>query len=282
MCVRMKNMKFDFAKLIAANILCLKWADHFKKGKKKYHIFVNELRNNATPYMELLSPTKKKEFEKDLKVMFYAAEIENELITQFIPIIFYVCRRFNIFKPERVQEIYDQGLVSLRHSVWRYSKDVCTFKTFASNGLLGYIGGYLSHEKNAKTFKKNQIYINIKPLNLENKNSQDFDCHPISKFESAETLLERKEDEITFDYLARKANLTEEEIVLLTIYMERDYVPENFTWRKIYMKKYKTKFGKAICKTTVSQKVNVIKKRLLQAVISLKGEEFSKQYSLVG
>lgn len=274
-------MTVDFDKLIAANLICQKWADHFKTKANGYHVFIADLRRNPSAYLAQLHGQDRHSLELDLKTMFYAAEIENGLIIQYRPSIFYVCRRYRIKGAKIRQDLFDLGLLSLRYSIWRYRKYDCSFKTFAIRGLLTGFKGYLSDRKKAFSSEAKKFDRRVTSLNME-VDQEDYTMIPEFKGESAEEFVIRKEQEITLEMLIKTAKLSATEQELLSFYMDKDNVPENKRWRNYYCDHYKTKYGKTISKSLISDKIRVVRKRLHDALVELKGQEFAGQYSCVG
>lgn len=274
-------MEVDFDKLIAANNLCQKWADHFGTKANAYHIFIADLRKNPQTYLNQLSKVKKKELQKDLSGMFYAAEVENDLIIQYRPTIFYVLNRYRVKNYDFKEDLYDFGLLTMRYSIWRYRKYDCTFKTFVINGLLQSFKGHITNRKKAIESESKNFFRSMYRIDLFSRSDKN-NVHPQSKQETPENYLIRKENEITFDNLVIMANLTDEEKNLLVFYMEKNNIPENFKWRDNYNATYKIKYGKSLTRSSISDRLNGIKKRLLAVVKEIKGEEFASQYSKVG
>lgn len=267
-------MTVDFDKLIACNLVCQKWADHFKTKANSYHVFIADLRRNPSAYLSRLSGKDRLSLESDLKTMFYAAEIENNLIIQYRPSIFYVCRRYRIKGAKVRQDLFDLGLLSLRYSIWRYRKYDCSFKTFAIRGLLTGFKGYLSDKKKALKSKAKKFDRNIISLNLE-ANQEEFSLVPESKEEGPLDHIVRTENEVTFETLTSKALLSKEEIELLSFYMDKNNTPEKFGWRLDYANAYRLRTGKNLSKSSVSDKLLSIKNRLKKALVELKPHDYS-------
>ena len=274
-------MAVDFDKLIAANLICQKWADHFQTQANGYHVFIADLRRNPKAYLAKLEGQDRLSLESDLKEMFYAADIENGLIIQYRPTIFHVCRRYRIKGAKIRQDLFDLGLLSLRYSIWRYRKYDCAFKTFAIRGLLTAFKGYLSDRKKGLVSEAKKFDRSILSLHME-IGQEDYCMIPESKEERPEEYLMRVEGEVTLNMLIKQADLNREEQDLLSFYIDRDNIPENKSWRNHYLIHYKKKHGKSISKSLVSDKIRAIRKRLHDALVELKGQEFAGQYSCVG
>jgi len=274
-------MDVDFNKLIETNNICKSWSQRFKTAVNSYHTFVADLRNNPDKYLSQLSGSERQQLRHDLKVMFYALQVENELIVKFRPMIFHICKRLRIENTKAVDlidEAYAHGLMALRYSVWLYSKPVCSFNTYAFNGIMSALRGFLSHIKKCRNSFKYKVESKMSSLNFVSKEGEKFEFYVASAELPPEQKLMISENEITWDIIRKKANLDKEEQILLTYYMEKRNIPENCGWRKKYLRSYIARKGKKISVSTINERLNRIKNRIRNAVIGIKGEEYANQY----
>ena len=81
--------EFDFARLRESNALLWKWGQNLKIKNNSFLRFVYKIKKNKEEILSQLKTKKlKQEFLKDFEKMFYAEQIENDLILQYRPMVF--------------------------------------------------------------------------------------------------------------------------------------------------------------------------------------------------
>ena len=144
----------DYKKLAKANLKLLFWRDKVRehaKSNKDFRITHNmNAKSNIQKVVRFFKKHKKeavallgKKFEREYKSLFYAFSVENDLITQFIPAIYKVIAIHGVRKDYH-DDFFSELMISLRDSVWMYTRPEIKFTTYAINGI-----------------KKNIIYLKI-------------------------------------------------------------------------------------------------------------------------
>ncbi len=146
-------MEIDYAKLAKANNLVFKWRNklksHINKKNIKFFSQTYGLRpvSGTLIYVKFFTKNYKEavnilgsEFEKEYKDLFYAFEIENDLIKQYQPAIYrYGMQRLFSNKGKRneyeVDELESYLLLCLRDCVWNYREENIKFSTFAISSI---------------------------------------------------------------------------------------------------------------------------------------------------
>lgn len=162
-------MAINYEKLAESNKVTLKWrnalVERIKGRSKEPEVKAIKKLLPATNFLGIVSflkDNKKKaaailgsEFTKDYKKMFYAAEIENELIKQYVPAVYSVLRNKK-FNPMYADDLLNDLLYSLREIVWRYNRKDLQFSTYAITSLKN---NYYYKMANIAR-KKNYVYKN--------------------------------------------------------------------------------------------------------------------------
>jgi len=144
----------DYKKLAKANLKLLFWRDKVRehaKSNKDFRIAHNmNAKSNIQKVVRFFKKHKKeavallgKKFEREYKSLFYAFSVENDLIKQFIPAIYKVITAHGVRKDYH-DDFFSELMISLRDSVWMYTRPEIKFATYAINGI-----------------KKNIIYLKI-------------------------------------------------------------------------------------------------------------------------
>lgn len=259
--------EFDFNRLRKANAALNKWGEHFEIHNYKYLNFVYTLEKNKEIYIEKLKTQKlRKQFEKDCKTMFFAKEIENDLILQYKPMVYHVLRRFKIDSDEVYDCALSVGLQSLRGAIWRYSRDSIKFITYAMNGVICGVRGIISDMHESKK---------IKIKNIE-KLCQNEEAYALFAFGDHVLIDKKAEDPVEivahgkqFDekFLGEVAGLDEDEKNILSFFLSGE------GYREKYRDYHNEKYGKIPPRSRIVQIWKNSQLKIWKAVLSIRGEE---------
>jgi DNA-directed RNA polymerase specialized sigma subunit len=135
----------DINRLRRSNDLQWKWFSRTENYKNQYIKWILDLRKNPEEFKKTLSPAMKSAFSKDLKEMFYAAEIENELVTQYAPMVTHILKKVT-YRVTQEDELISIGFIAVRNAVWQYRNIgvKCLFKTYCHNSVFMRITGEIS------------------------------------------------------------------------------------------------------------------------------------------
>jgi hypothetical protein len=263
----MANYICDFVRLRASNALLYKWSIYFKIHNGHYLNFVYTLEQNKESLLkQIKNAIKKKEFLKDFNAMFFAKEVENDVIRQYMPVVFNVMRRFNVKNDAAWETIFDVAVSALRGSVWRYRLDTTKFLSYAMTGVVCAVRGAVFHQK--------EIANRIGPRFIHISRSETND----SVFAEGTTLACKKTPEpwelieegapITEDNVAKLSGLTADEAYLLELRLE------GTSYREKFIKYHTKKYGKPCNKNTLYRVWNCAKKKIRLKVEELRGKKF--------
>ena len=264
------SMTFDFAKLAAANELLWKWGERFGIHNGKFLNFVYKLKQNQNDLIKELKNAKwKQEFKKDCKVMFYAAEIENDLFKQYRPVVGSVVNRFKLKSGQAIENAYDIGVSSLRGAIWRYRFTHVKFLSYAMTGVMMAVKGYVVHRHYMKDrrAKHVQIFCNSDTDIMFTDNLLFADKR---EKDPAETITDIPE--IDENNIAQFAKLTSDENMLLKLHIQRQNYPQSFM--AYYLKRHKKK----ISRRSVNDMLQRTRRKIFINVKQIKGVEFMRQF----
>jgi DNA-directed RNA polymerase specialized sigma subunit len=250
----------DYERLAKSNALQLKWAEKLKIAKNDYLSTMIKINMNKEAFIASLPAKKRRQFIKDMDKMFYAAEIENELITQYRPAVFHLIRRFKVLTDEVRNELESLGYQSLRSAVWRYSMSHIKFITFAFNGMIGAFRGELSRKSTARKYRK---FASFSVINEQQ------DMIIASKRDNPALLA----GELTFDDLVKGAKLNNAEIEMLDFYMEKSRLL-GFKWIASYGDALRKRNEKVLHRSELTRKMNTIKKKIVRHLIRVDPERY--------
>jgi DNA-directed RNA polymerase specialized sigma subunit len=138
----------DYNRLRRSNDLAWKWFDRTKLHKNKYINWVLNLKKNPQEFKDTLSPSMKSAFSKDLKELFYAAEIEDALVSQYVPLVHHILKKVS-YRQTHEDELLSIGFIAIRNAVWQY-RNVgvkCGFTTYCHSSVYMRITGEISKLK---------------------------------------------------------------------------------------------------------------------------------------
>ena len=202
-------------------------------NKNNYIKWIINLKKNSEEFKKTLSPSMKSAFAKDLKEMFYAAEIENDLILQYLPLITYILKKVD-FNGVYRDELQSMGMIAIRNSIWQYRNIVtkCTFKTYCYKSVFMRITGEISKHRTL--------------LKRRNKKCTMTLCTDIGvdvEFNNIASYKEKENNTETLEILKKciqKMQMKEDEKYLLNLLINR--VKKNKgqdTWYKPYLDNFK-------------------------------------------
>lgn len=257
---------FDFVRLRKANALLWQWGEHFSIQNNRYLNFVYKLEQNKEIFREKLDTEKlRKKFDKDCKIMFFAKEIENDLILQFKPMVYHVIRKFNIASDEVHEWALSVGLQSLRGAVWRYSRDSVKFITYAMNGVICGVRGIISDMQESKKIQIKRVEDFIH--NEEAYALFAFGEHvlPDKKAEDpAEVVAVGKS--LDQESLGELAGLNEDEKNILNFFLSGD------GYREKYRDYHSEKYGETPPRSRIVQIWKNSQLKIWKAVLHIRGE----------
>ena len=160
----------DFEKLKDCNGVCYKWGQRFKVIKRDYMRLLIYIHKNPEAYKVKLEKKYRSQFSKDVKTMFYAAQIEEILVKQYHGMI------YKIFKVLRIPiDLYESmeidGMMAIRTAIWNYRhhKANASFSTFCYNNIFMRIQGAYGKIKSKKARRAKYFRI------TNESDLQDFD-----------------------------------------------------------------------------------------------------------
>lgn len=253
-------MEVDFEKLVEGNKKQQYWVKKLKIKRNARFQFLANLKNNK---FDGFKASDVKKIKKDLDSILYGFEVEDFLIRKYRNAIFMVIRNMRIKNAEYREECFSVGLIAIRSSVFSYMVITKSFTTYVIDGINCFIRGYL-HRARKTHSNLEQLFVD----EIEEKTPfyNTFDIYDIDSIQNVETLCE-------------VCNLNEEQSFLLCAYVNRMH---GDTWHEPYCNKYFKNNGSRYSKKTIYEKLSFIKLKVYKRLEELMGEEFSKNYSLVG
>ena len=252
-----------FENLKAANSLLSYWAKYFKITQHKQLQFFIDMMKNKEKYIEKLPENKKKKFKKDFATMFYAYDVENVLLNQFIHVVPNVIKRLKISQ-NHVEDYRSEGLLAIRRAIWSYKQHEMntSFMTYCYKGVLLRLSGEGSKIILRKNRKKNKITALASEICSEKGREDKIMSSAVSREVSGiEKVIESENSEIINNIL-HQVNLDADEKYLISNYMMRDQIDNN--WNNKYLEYYKSKYNKSISKQAVHNKLFKIQRKLWQ------------------
>lgn len=268
------NPTYSLQQLKISNDIAHKWATHFKFSVNRYLENMIDVYNNKNKYTRILNSKKRKQFNEEYKKMFYALEVENNILKQYYYTILCTIRRIKV--PFNLQDHYmEVGLNTLRAAIWNYKTHSCDVKfiTYCMKCLQMRLQGErikIHIHKNRK--KRVGEILAIDLIKEDNKNTV---------FENLNSIIENLDVNNNINHannlyqkIIDNSNLKEDEFFLLKAFMERDRL--NTNWVKIYKNKYPTtgKNGNTMSRQGISNKLISIQQKLFYVLIKVTGGKF--------
>jgi hypothetical protein len=247
----------DMARLRRSNDLAWKWFSRTGLYKNQYIPWVINLQKEPNAFKSSLSPSFKSAFTKDFKEMFYAAEVENDIIKQYDRMVHYCMKKIRHI-PCQEDDMYSTGLITIRNCIWQYRnlRIKCSFTTYCHNSVWMRMSGDLCKQR--MLFKKRSKEGVIRS---STDISEEFDLENIAGSFGAVHDDETK-DLITA--LISRMNLKEDEKYLFYLLIERtNHKKEDGVWYKSYLEKFKHCFPNSkITKEGLRQRVLKLQKKV--------------------
>jgi hypothetical protein len=221
---------FDEDRLRRSNQLLVKWLPRFGYVAKEHQRFCAKLQKDHKQMASLLPQNMRSQFAKDCKVMFYAAEVDNSVVQQFIPMVHKILRKMPISE-DQYDDHFVEGLMAIRAAVWHFRphKANAKFATFCHNSISKKINWFRmkAHSKIKRRESKCKVVF-ANDMASKAAYSHNFDDY----------VEEPMKDLI--DRLITACNLSEPERFLIKSFVERDQRKDGVwfdEYRKIYNKK---------------------------------------------
>ena len=226
----------DIVRLRRSNDLQWKWFLRTNQYKNNYIGWIMNLRKNPEIFKNTLAPSFKSAFTKDLKDMFYAAEVENDIITSYTAMVKYVLNKLK-FNENSYDDLFSLGLISIRNCIWQYRNIgiKCSFTTYCHNSIWMRLKGDLF--KDDAKFKRRKKYTIIMKTADMNENFN------LENLPSSSKEAEIDESSEFLEKLKNKLNLKEDEKFLFECLVKRPYLKKGQgVWYKPYAEKFKHTF----------------------------------------
>ena len=239
----------DFEKLKKCNEICMKWSKQFEVIRNDHVGFCVEMMKDVLSYQNRLPEKYRSEFAKDCETMFYAATVEDILISQYHAMVRNVMRRLAIAIDERDNYETD-GLLAIRNAIWGFIEHEAkaTFSTYVYNSIFNRIRGirFKAYEKRMRRGNKFNL-IRLSDLD------ENFclDMHATTKKDDNNVDVDSE-----LDKLAKHCGLSEEESYMLQCFANR--VNGQASWYKTFNEKYEK-----VCKNTIRVQLRKLQRKIL-------------------
>lgn len=237
----------DLNKLRKSNDLAFKWFTRTGLPKKDYLRWVISCWKNPVEFKKTLTPAMRSAFAKDLNNMFYAAEIENDVIKQYQNMIPYVLKKCR-HHPNSYEDLVAHGLHAIRNCCWQFRTvrarfvAQCGFTTFCHNSVFMRIRSEVSKIKTLNNRRRKKFTI----ANESNMGTK-FSLSNFAEVRLEKCSLAEQEKDSLLCKLVYKANLDEQETFLLDCLISRTEIDSNSEtkiWYAPYLKRYQHTFPK--------------------------------------
>lgn len=217
----------DFDKLKRCNDIGIKWTSRFNFSRRKHVHFMHDLMKDHEKYKNILPVKYRSQFAKDLKIMFYAASIENVLCEQYTFMVLGIIKKFNIIKEEDIEDFFSEGCLAIKFATWHYRnhKSKANFTTFVHHAIFLRIRNkkQKAAEKKARRIKFIQV-------------SNETDCNASIDILPSKGSIDDEYQEFTVQDIIKMSKLTEKEEFIINCYINRSI---NTLWYEEFRKKYK-------------------------------------------
>jgi len=231
----------DIAKLRKCNDLLWKWFVRTGQNKRQYYKWVINCWKDPASFKKTLPINMRSAFAKDSKTMFYAADVESDMIIQYQAMVSHIMKKLR-YSSQDHDDLYVVGLHAVRMACWQFRtvSIKCNFTTFCFSSIYMRLCGELSKKSVLKLRRDKKA-----TLSFANELHQDFN---IEKFvENRPTLdhTEVDETEVLIENIIKKAALEGHELYLFKLLLKRaNHTPSegNKVWYSSYFEKYKHTF----------------------------------------
>lgn len=234
----MHKEEFDFCRLRKANDLLLKWSLRFSVHKYDFLRFCFKLQSEMEFKKLQLPVNMRGQFAKDCKSMFYASEIEEALVSQYIPMIHSIVKKFSVL-PDQYEDHISEGLMAVRCAVWHFRthKNKATFITFCHSSISKRIKWYRSKifKKSSRRNSKCKIV-----LTSDLPSEMNIDAIKLTNEEYHENVFCSN----IIDGLIKACGLSDEDKFLIESYIKREDLSE--CWYRKYNETYTPKTRQGI------------------------------------
>jgi hypothetical protein len=233
----------DVEKLRKSNDLAFKWFKRTGLPKNDYLSWVFNCWKKPEDFKKTLTPAYRSAFAKDLKILFYAAKVENDVIKQYEHMISFILKKISHSENQR-EDLIAIGLIAIRNTCWQFRTvktkfgGKCGFTTFCHNSIFLRLRSEMSRQRAYKKRCDARIIINLE------SDMNEFDINNVN-IDSRKKIQEADETNELVSRLIASANLDEHEIHLfgcLRGRLEIDQHSENKLWYSSYLQKYKHLF----------------------------------------
>ena len=243
-------MHIDYERLIASNKLIHSWLQRLGMEKRQCYQFVRKCKEKQFDFNS--NEQDMRELEHDAEKIIYVAEIENELIQQYVPMIYAVARKF---KTKVSDDLFSQSLSCIRKSIY-YFNGSSSFKTFCYGGVCQ---AYLQVRDSITKMQKNTVFAT--DLEKGNKSDYRFDVGLNDGESPVNRLLYLYEN---LEQISVVANLNDYEKNALSLRIE-ECMGEQDDW----IKNFNKKTGLTVSKTRVYQLFRSAAKKVRESIDSI-------------
>lgn len=261
----------DIDRLKAANDRLYKWIKVLKIPHNKFTVFISDLIKNRDKYASKMPAELRNQFIEDYPVMMYPREIENKLVTQFLPMMVSIVKRLKETDPECIDEMHFHGCMAVRNALWKY-------RTHASNASLFtyvYDGAFLRmrgarHKYKAMKAKKAQSKIH-NATDYFNQANENIGIAALADPKN-ETVFELLDEGIDVEKMFAEANFSQEECELMRMYMQRDTLEND--WSRKFRQQRADAEGKIMTRQAIDNRLMIAKYKLWRVMHKIFGLEF--------
>jgi hypothetical protein len=240
----------DFERLKKCNEICMKWSRQFNVVRNDHVVFCTEMMKDLSSYRDKLPEEYRSEFSKDCQIMFYAAKVENILISQYHAMVHNILRRLVIAIDERDHYETD-GLLAIRNAIWGFieHETKATFSTYVYNSIFNRIRGIRFKEYEKRMRRGNKFNL-IRQSDFDEK--FHLDMHAITKDKDNDNFINLENE---LDELAKKCSLSEEESYMLQCFANR--INGQSAWYQTFNEKYQN-----VCKKTIRNQLRKLQRKI--------------------
>lgn len=245
----------DFKLLQKGNGLLAKWSERLGAKKKEFLRFCFSLQTRLQEHKSSLPKNLVGQFCKDMKVMSYAQQVEEELIKQYTPMVHSIVRKLPIH-PEQYDDLITEGLMAVRSAVWYYRQHQknANFTTFCHCSITKRIKWYRSkqYKKQSRRSKKAKV-LNCCDL------PSDFEMERLNSYMVELPDPDMEPTAVIIDRIIKACEFNEEDLFLIKSYVGREEADE--CWYKEYNRRFtpKTRQG-------VHYQLNSIQRQMLRVM----------------
>ena len=233
----------DVLKLRKCNDLLWKWFIRTGQRKGQYYNWVIECWKNPEQFKKTLPINMRSAFAKESKTMFYAADIESDMIAQYQALVSHVMKRLR-YNPQEHDDLFAVGLHAIRKACWQFRtvSIKCNFTTFCFSSVYMRLRGELSKKHVLKVRRDKKALFSY-----ANELPENFSIENFSENRPSLDHTELDETDVLVQNIIKKAGLENHELFLFHLLLKRgDHVPSegNRLWYSSYFQRYQHTFPK--------------------------------------